>query len=375
MSRLIRTLRLEILTIFLALISVSSIIILSFTYWKDSRAFNEVFHRSMHRLNTAVADRTSCLLGEYKRVPELIRGFIQQNPHVTMQSKELINYFLNLMNQQSNLSAIFLGMPNGDALVMDNLLTTSHPGWFSTDELAPKGTVFAYLLVDHSKPAGEQEIWHYLAKDFTELAVHKKPLTFNPLTRPWYEGAKKTGQFFWTDLYIYVLNQERGISCAAPIYDASNNLLGVVGTDVSLYNLSKFISAQKIGREGKAYVCDAEGKIITPTPENKTDQDFVLEAFSQLRKEPEGDSEFYLDFKNKKYLVSIHGFPLSSTKQWNIILLDPRTDLFRDILEARKEIVLISLGILLLSSFFVVYFSNRISKPIVTLSQEVDIVV
>jgi adenylate cyclase len=367
----VRTLRLEILTIFLALISFSSIVIVSFTYIQDTKAFDAIFHRSMHRLNNVIVDRTSCLLAEFRRVPEFIRGFVKQQPHLTVHNQELIDYFLNMMTQQKNLTTLFMGMPNGDALVIDNLSVTDHPNWFSSSELAPEGTKFTYLLVDHSKPEGERETWNYVSKDLRVIATHKKPLEYDPRMRPWYQGAEKSGKLFWTDLYLYALNGVKGISCSIPIYDSSGKLLSVVGTDISLYFLSKFLSAQKIGKEGYAYVCDAEGQIIVPPPGNQETQTLVSSAFAYLKRVP-GDSEFYLDFQNRKYLVSIHGFPLSATKNWNIILFDPRDDLFYDILSARKQIILISLGILLISGIFVVYFSKRISHPIVSLSKEVD---
>ena len=368
---LVRTLRLEILTIFLALISFSSVVIVTFTYFRDTKAFDSIFHRSMHRLNNVIVDRTSCLLAEFRRVPEFIRGFVEQQPHLTVHSKEVIDYFLNMMSQQTDLTTLFMWMPNGDALVIDNLSVTEHPNWFSSSELAPKGTVYAYLLLDRSKSEGKQETWNYVSKDLKVIATHEKPLDYDPRSRPWYQGAESLGKLFWTDLYSYALNGVTGISCSVPIYDPSGKMVSVVGTDIPLYFLSKFLAAQKIGKEGYAYVCDGKGQILVPAPENQETQQLVSAAFIRAS-QVAGDSEFYLDFQNRKYLISIHGFPLSSTKNWNIILFDPRDDLFHDILAARKQIIFISLGILLISSIFVVYFSNRISRPIVSLSKEVD---
>lgn len=367
----VRTLRLEILTIFLTLLSFSFIVIVGFTYIQDTSAFDAVFHRSMYRLNSVIVDRTKCLLDEFRRVPEFMRGFIEHKPDLTVHDKEVIDYFLNMMSQQTELTTLFMGMPNGDALVIDNLSGTNHPGWFSSTELAPEGTLFTYLSVDRSKPEGEQETWNYVSKDLKLITTHREPLGFDPRSRPWYQGAEKTGKLFWTDLYTYALNGVTGLSCAVPVYDSSGKLLCVVGTDVSLYFLSKFLSAQKIGTEGKAYVCDADGLILVPPVESKKTQELVSAAFVHLQ-QYFSDREFYLDFQKRKYLISIHGFPLSSTKNWNIILFDPWDDLFQDILRSRKQIIAISLIILLIASCFVVYFSKRISRPIVSLSKEVD---
>ena len=366
---IIRTLRVEILSIFLALISFSSIVIVGYTYFRDTKVFDSIFHQRVHQLNNVIVDRTSCLLGEFRRVPEFIAGFVEQQPQLTVSSQELIDYFLNMMNRQPKLTTLFFGMPNGDALVIDNLSVTDHPNWFSGSELAPPGTVYTYLLVDHSKPEGEWETWNYVSKDLKVIATHKKPLDYDPRTRPWYLGAEKTGKLYWTDLYTYAMNEVSGLSCSVPVYDASGKLKSVVGTDVPLYLLSRFLSAQKIGKEGAAFVCDATGQILAPHPKSLETQALVSSVFTHM---PSGDTEFYANYQDTEYLVSIHNFPLSATKNWSLVLLDPKDDLFRDILQTRRQIILISLAILLLSSILVIYFSKRISQPIVSLSKEVD---
>ena len=91
----VRTLRLEILTIFLTLLSFSFIVIVGFTYIQYTRAFDAVFHRSMYRLNSVIVDRTSCLLDEFRRVPKFMCGFIEHKPDLRVQDKEVIDYFLN----------------------------------------------------------------------------------------------------------------------------------------------------------------------------------------------------------------------------------------------------------------------------------------
>lgn len=367
----VRTLRVEILTIFLALLSFSSIIIVAFTYVKDTKAFDAIFHQTMHRLNNVIVDRTVCLLAEFRRIPEFIRGFVEQQPLLTVHDQELINYFLNMMSQQSDLTTLFMGMPNGDALVIDNLAMTGHPTFFSTEELAPKGTVFTYLLVDRSKPAGQQETWNYVSKDLKIISSEVKPVDFNPHSRPWYQGAVGSGKLFWTDLYTYAYDNVKGLSCSVPVYDSSGKLHSVVGTDVPLVFLSKFLSQQKIGKEGEAFVCDQNGQIVVPQAEDSASQAIVQAALKRLGQDPT-EEEFYFTYQQKNYLVSIHNFPLSSTKNWSIVLIDPKNDLFQDILSTRRQIVLISLGILIFSSICVVYFSKRISNPIVNLSREVD---
>ena len=71
-SSVIRTLRFEILTVFLLLIFISSSVILVFTYVKDSKSFDAVFHRTLNKLNESTVDRVECLLNEFKIMPEIL---------------------------------------------------------------------------------------------------------------------------------------------------------------------------------------------------------------------------------------------------------------------------------------------------------------
>jgi adenylate cyclase len=369
---IIRTLQFEILTVFLVLIFVSSSIIVGFTYVKDSKAFDIVFHRTMNKLNELIVDRIECLLNAFKIVPEVLGGFLEIHPDLAIDDPDLVRHCLDFFLRQEKLTSLFVGRPDGNALVIVDLKFTDNPYIISPADEIPTGASFLCVEVDRSRPVGDQESWHYFSQDLKELAVFKKPLSFDPRSRAWYQGVEKTGELFWTDIYLYQLTGDSGISCAVPVYDASGKLSNVVGTDVPLIFLSQFLSSQQIGKQGRAYLCDDLGKVIVPMPENKEIEALVLKAVSLHQSETNPTKEFYIEFKNKKYLTSVHPFYLSPKIKWKMVLIDPESDLFQDILDTRKQVILISLLILMIFSIFVIYFSNRISKPIVVLSKEVD---
>ena len=66
--------------------------------------------------------------------------------------------------------------------------------------------------------------------ELTEIRVNKDD-NYDPRLRPWYQGAQKAQQIFWSDTYIFFTAKKPGITVAEPYFNASGELIGVVGVD------------------------------------------------------------------------------------------------------------------------------------------------
>src|SRR5215469_9130302 len=84
---------------------------------------------------------------------------------------------------------------------------------------------------------------------------------FDPRTRPWYEGAVRTDDLFWTGAYIFFTDQKPGVT-AALRYVAADGRTYVFGADIALDVLSKFLASLEIGHSGKAYIIDSTGRLV-----------------------------------------------------------------------------------------------------------------
>jgi len=86
--------------------------------------------------------------------------------------------------------------------------------------------------------------------------------TFDPRTRPWYVGAAKAGQAYWTDAYLFFTLRKPGITLSVPHYDSRHQLAAVSGVDIELASLSAFLKGLEIGITGKAIVVDGSGRVV-----------------------------------------------------------------------------------------------------------------
>ncbi|WP_225852780.1 PDC sensor domain-containing protein, partial [Haemophilus parainfluenzae] len=57
-------------------------------------------------------------------------------------------------------------------------------------------------------------------------------------TRPWYRAAVETGKPVWGEIFPYHAYPVMAIPASVPLYDATGKLLGVMGNNVFLSQLS-----------------------------------------------------------------------------------------------------------------------------------------
>ena len=86
---------------------------------------------------------------------------------------------------------------------------------------------------------------------------------YDPRERPWYKAAIAANAPVFSDLYAHMnIGEYQLIGCSAPYYDASGNVAGVVGIDVSNTDIYKAINNTDIGSDGSSFVLNKEGKVI-----------------------------------------------------------------------------------------------------------------
>lgn len=87
---------------------------------------------------------------------------------------------------------------------------------------------------------------------------------FDPTTRPWYNGAVSAGKLYWTKPYIDDATEQLVVTIAKPLYNANNynELVGVIGFDISLQVISDLLNSIKVGENGDIVLTDQNGEII-----------------------------------------------------------------------------------------------------------------
>ncbi len=98
---------------------------------------------------------------------------------------------------------------------------------------------------------------------FVRSYPRARPTQYDPRDRPWYILAKEhPGQVSVTEPYKAVTTDDVNIGIVTPLQDAEGRIYGVVGADITLVNLTGYIS--RVGRigEGGTILTDQEGTIL-----------------------------------------------------------------------------------------------------------------
>lgn len=361
-----------ILLVFLVLITTSSTAIISFTYVKNSRSIQDFSKGTIDRISSLIISKIECLLQELQKPTQMAIGFFKRHPHLSLESDELQTYFLEIIKYYPRLYAFYLATTEGSSLMALNLNYVHNMSSFSSGAVSiPENTAFCLLLLDKSLE-NPKERWLFYNQNLTQLGVQEIPFTtFDPRDRPWYQGALKTGHIYWTDIYSYFPSNEPGISVSNPVFNASGQLIGILGVDLSLHLLSTFLTQQVIGKNGQAFLLNPEGDVILPMQEQGSVPHVIIEdAYQQFK----NDRLENFQFKSggQIFLGAIQSFPVAKGKKWLLAVIDPLSDYFSDILNTQKQAAILSLGILAVASMLVIFVSNFISKPIVKITKDID---
>lgn len=369
-----RRLQVDILTIFLLLIFFSSVAIISFTRVRSTQSILKLSKETIDNVSASILERLNCMANDAQRLVKAGAGLFLKEANVSEENKELVSYMLGVIKSYPNIDGFYVGTREGNDLGAEKLSLTNQIH-FLTDpaKKLPKEAVYGFVVVNRTGPH-PQETWFYKNEKLVTVAQEVLPqITEDPRTRPWYIGAKECNDLFWSDVYVFYPSKSQGISVSQPVFNEKGELIAVVGADLSFALLGQFLTEQEIGNTGKAFILDSSGRIVVAPQltegEGITQKD-AEEAFARYRAHHLRNFTFK---KNKvEYAASVNSLPIAPNKEWSVLIMVPLVDFFEDMEKTQREVTLISLLILVIAALLAIYFSKRVSTPIVRLAEEVD---
>jgi CRP-like cAMP-binding protein/HAMP domain-containing protein len=145
--------------------------------------------------------------------------------------------------EEKGISYIFYGNARGDFLGVERQEDGKSLMRIRTQETAPQ-RVF-YELDAQGKRSPEIRRQEY-----------------DPRDRPWYQAAQGKRGLLWSPIYAASSDGSLGINSVLPIYDNGGALRGVMAVDVSLTQISEFLSGLKTNQMSKAFIIDGSGKLV-----------------------------------------------------------------------------------------------------------------
>jgi len=196
---------------------------------------------------------------------------------------------------------------------------------------------------------------------------HKRaePTKYDPRTRPWYILAKEhPGQVMVTEPYRSVTTPDVNIGVVTALLDQNNVVYGVLGADITLTNLTDYISGFDIGRGGKMILVDNNGIILAARES--------LRLFSNVSDILKDHTSAFINMKegviviDKSYLIHY----TSPMLGWKIGIFIPFNSIEQEINESIGRILLIVIiAMIMLSVITIILLNYSVVRPLSNLTE------
>ncbi|AFL49760.1 PAS domain S-box-containing protein [Sinorhizobium fredii] len=223
---------------------VLSLVLAGLWFWTGNAIVSFMSERLIRDVTQAV----------HRDVDHLVRG---ADKAVSRLANALVRHDLSLSDPHAvarELHALLAEEPDIDWMFFGN----EAGGLVSVGRLADSNSVF--LMTDNFRAGAVREFEALPSGRIGRL--RKSEGAFDARRRIWYSKAKETGERYWTEPYLGLVEPILGISLSAPVLDRNGNFVGVCGIDLILAQLSRFLQTLEIGENGRAFIIDASGHLI-----------------------------------------------------------------------------------------------------------------
>jgi diguanylate cyclase len=214
---------------------------------------------------------------------------------------------------------------------------------------------------------------------------------FDPKSRPWYKSAVAANGLAWSPIYIAATSKALTITLAKPVYDGSNQLQGVVATDLPLKNLDDFVGTLRASETGVAFIVDSRGELVATSSsetlvkeENGKPTRLKAEAstnplvrvshaaFVTAAKngKPNASGTIRTQFDSENGVVDLAVAPQADSAglDWTMLVAIPRADHMGNLRKTVVQNIVIGLVAVAVAIMLGLWFSQRIARDVTRLS-------
>ncbi len=229
--------------------SLSVVIILASSYWTSEQVLRQHAKDIMDNIATFTIHEVQNYLTPAQDAAVLTQRLADSQVVSSDNTAVLEQYLYEQLTLHASFAGIYLGLPSGSFIYVSRNNTKVAGGFLTklvTVRDGSKTTEFIW------KDPAQQEITRAFDPDDS----------YDPRVRPWYIRAEEKRETIWTEPYIFYTSKQPGVTTASPVVNAAGELVGVVGVDVEIGELSTFLSKLKIGQHGRAFIINDQGRVV-----------------------------------------------------------------------------------------------------------------
>lgn len=263
--------------------------------------------------------------------------------------EEINDIFRYYLEKNQDFAGIYIGKNNGDFIYVKRMEDNS----ISTRSIVVKDDV------SYSSWIHENEKYRDLGFN---NSVYPSSLDFNVLNRTWYKGALESKGNTWSNIYKFASDGKLGITNSQPVY-MQENLLGVLGIDLALSNISDYLNALDLARYGEIVILNRENRVIASSS-NTLNEDLVVKSYYSFLNNTKKNSLTIFNFDNRTLISDFNKYYLGQNIEWKIGIIFPKEYVLGRVHSATTFIIVIAIIFILIASLIGLKISHDISTPI-----------
>lgn len=187
---------------------------------------------------------------------------------------------------------------------------------------------------------------------------------YDARTRPWYRGAIADAGLHWTGVYPFFTGNTAGVTVSLPVQGEDAAPVAVIGADVTLASLSRFLAGLTVGQSGKAMIVNGDGQLLAhpdtsllrtdaagdPRLAAMTDLDDPVaeRAYDRFRVEGHGRRDFERD--GRRYITSVSSLRAQVQRDWSVLVVVPESDFVGFVVTNVSRTLVMGLAVILLAA-------------------------
>lgn len=292
----------------------------------------------------------------------------------------------SLINGHSQIYGLFFGFEDDGRFFQ----VVQFPGDLKTfgpeNSLIPDNSNIVYRTINYDYAGGKLDTYLYQSSWGNVTGQEHSVVTYDPRGRTWYKGARSQDEIFVSPFYTFNSTGKPGVTFAKRVVQPDGSLMGVVGADLTLDNVTRILNDIRIGSEGRVFMLGIENRVLAYSGPHGTNRDetffkigngqindpIVTDAITQWAGSPKAFFEFTNADDGKKYLVSAAPIPEIFGIAPVLGLIVPEDEFVGGIKEATQYILKIAAAIFILTTILIAIIARMLSRQLNLVAAEAE---
>ena len=280
---------------------------------------------------------------------------------------------ISLMRDLPQILNLYIGYKDGDFFQVGaaDRLTSEQLAALG----APPDTAFVEFVILRSDTGSELALRRFLDERGGTLSTTSTDnAEYDPRTRPWYEGALESHDPVRTDVYVFATSQKPGISVG------QRHQHGVMGVDITLSELGRFLDAAPEAERGVLALFQGSGQLLArssprPALEDTNQAESTDQVLAALVDQAIDDPSFeagLIEVDGELWIARVAQIGLGADTPENLLVAMPVSQVVAGIDRISRDTVIVSLLIVLASIPVIWLIARLVSRPLLRLAADAD---